>query len=150
LKNNITKLILIKTLNQKCPAKLDHLKLIRLVRSGEEANIQLALQLAEDSGNPPAFGQYLEDLQPLYELAFKGKELDAAGLAKLFQLTRLKIKKKKLTVLPESIGELHNLQELDCSANQLKELPGSIGQLHNLQELYRGGNQLKALPESLG
>jgi Leucine-rich repeat (LRR) protein len=100
-------------------------QLIRLVRSGEEANIKLALLLAKSLGNPAAFQQYLEGLLPLYHLAFKRKrkKWDATSLTKLFQLTELDIQHRYLTRLPESLGQLQNLQELDCEHNQLQALP---------------------------
>jgi len=126
-------------------------ELIRLVRSGEEVNIQLALLLAKSLGHPPAFRQYLDELLLLYQLVFKSqrKKLDAAALTKFFGLTQLHIANRKLTALPESIGQLHNLQRLNCSKNQLQSLPESIGQLQKLKSLYCNGNQLQALPESL-
>jgi len=93
--------------------------LIRLVRSGEEVNIELAFLLAEGLGNPPAFQQYLDGLLPLYQLAFENNsnEMDAPSLIKLFQLTQLDISGRKLTALPESLGALQNLEYLGCADN---------------------------------
>jgi hypothetical protein len=87
--------------------------LIRLVRSGEQTNIELALLLAEGLGNPPDFQQYLGGLLPLYQLAFKSKrkkKLDAVALTKLFQITYLEIQGSPINLLPDSLTQLHSLQ----------------------------------------
>jgi len=112
--------------------------LIRLVRSGEQTNIELAFLLAEGLGNPAPFEQYVEGLLPLYNLAFKKKcmKLGAVAVTELFQLTYLGTQKRKLTALPENLGELKNLQTLDCSYNQLQALPQSLGQLQKLQSKW--------------
>ncbi|HEY4423166.1 MAG TPA: COR domain-containing protein, partial [Pyrinomonadaceae bacterium] len=57
---------------------------------------------------------------------------------------------KKLTELPESLGQLTQLQMLDLTSNQLTALPESLGQLTQLQTLYLVSNQLTALPEWFG
>ena len=125
--------------------------LIRLVRSGEEVNIELAFLIAEGLGNPPAFQQYWEGLLPLYQLAFKSKrkKLDAAALTELFQLTELDISDRKLTALPESLGQLPNLEWLECSDNQLQALPKSLAQLPKLKRLDARGNPLNHIPLAL-
>ena len=46
-------------------------ELIRLVASREEDNIQRALRLAKGLNNPRPFQQYLKDLLPLDQIAFK-------------------------------------------------------------------------------
>ena len=95
-------------------------ELIRLVRSGEETNIQLALLLAEGLGNSVPFQQFLDGLLPLYQLAFKSQlqKLNAAAIARLFQLTCLEIRgRRTLITLPESLGELHRLESLTCYKN---------------------------------
>ena len=127
-------------------------QLIRLLQTGEQANIELALQLAEGLGNPAAFQAYLHDLLPLYQLAFKSKRqkpLDAPSMVKLFQLTKLEVRRRKLSILPENISQLINLQVLDCSDNQLPALPESIGQLQKLKVFNCSFNQLQTLPESI-
>jgi hypothetical protein len=131
-------------------------ELIQLLRSGEEDQIQQALRLAKSLGKPAAFQQYLEGLPSLYQFVFKSKrkKLDAAALAKLFQLrlqlTKLDIQQRGLTALPESLGELHHLQKLYCDNNQLQALPESLGVLQNLRKFDCSHNQLQTLPESLG
>ena len=56
---------------------------------------------------------------------------------------------KKLTELPESLGQLTQLQELSVSYNHLTTLPEWLGQLTQLQELNVSYNQLTTLPEWL-
>ena len=57
---------------------------------------------------------------------------------------------KKLTSLPENIGNLKYLQELDLGWNELIYLPESFGNLVKVQKLYLWGNKLTSLSESFG
>ena len=57
---------------------------------------------------------------------------------------------KKLSSLPENIGNLSNLQTLILSSNQLVSLPETIGQLMNLQKVDLSGNKCVSLPETIG
>lgn len=57
---------------------------------------------------------------------------------------------KKLTSLPESIGNLTNLQYLGIQNNQLTSLPKSLGSLTNLEHLSLKQNKLTSLPENIG
>ena len=128
-------------------------QLIRLLQTGERANIELALQLAEGLGNPATFQQYLYDLLPLYQLAFRSKKkknLDAPCLLGLFGLVELEVARCGLFALPKSIGQLQNLTVLDCNNNRLQSLPESIGVLQKLEVLWCDNNRLQALPESIG
>ena len=126
-------------------------QLIRLVRSGEEANIELAFLISKGLGNPAPFGQYLQDLLPLYKLAFesKRKKLDTAALAELFGLTEFAISERELTELPENLGQLQNLLELDCDYNQLQSLPESLAVLPKLKKLDARNNPLTHIPTAL-
>jgi Leucine-rich repeat (LRR) protein len=56
---------------------------------------------------------------------------------------------KKISKLPESIGNLVNLQYLHLHNNQLTALPESISKLVSLEYLYLHNNQLTTLPESI-
>ena len=56
---------------------------------------------------------------------------------------------KKISELPESIGNLKNLQALNLSDNQLQSLPDSIGNLKNLKKIYFRDNNLRMLPWSI-
>ncbi len=72
------------------------------------------------------------------------------SLGQLTQLQALDLTSNQLTALPESLGQLTQLQALFLSYNQLTALPESLGQLTQLQTLYLMGNQLTALPKSFG
>jgi leucine-rich repeat protein SHOC2 len=63
--------------------------------------------------------------------------------------TRLSLRDRQITTLPESIGNLHHLRELDLSNNRLTFLPESLANLTCLQKLDLSNNQLTALPNSL-
>src|SRR5215471_8836123 len=91
--------------------------------------------------------------------------MDVFGLSSIiaaatFAVTATKFTKKftkfllthgnKLTVLPDSVGNLTALTRLDLSDNQLTALPESVGNLTALTTLDLSDNQLTALPESVG
>ena len=56
----------------------------------------------------------------------------------------------KITVLPESFGQLSSLQSLDLGFTKITVLPESFGQLSSLQSLDLGFTKITALPESFG
>jgi len=64
--------------------------------------------------------------------------------------TSLSLDNRKLSTLPDCIGNLKNLEYLYLGYNQLTELPESIGELTKLNYLYLFENQLTSLPESIG
>jgi internalin A len=72
------------------------------------------------------------------------------SIGQLTQLQSFYLHGNQLTALPESVGRLTELKNLNVSHNQLTELPESIGQLTQLQRLDLSGNQLRALPECIG
>jgi len=55
-----------------------------------------------------------------------------------------------LRVLPDSIGDLHQLRALYVRDNRLQRLPDTLGRLTRLQHLYVNNNDLAALPEAVG
>lgn len=59
-------------------------------------------------------------------------------------LTSLDISCAKLSVVPDSIGELVNLTTLSFSSNELTDLPESIGKLKNLRELVLRNNKFSS------
>ena len=58
--------------------------------------------------------------------------------------------KKRIVVLPESVGDLTVDGGLYLDGNQLELLPESFGSLTVGGDLYLTGNQLESLPESFG
>jgi leucine-rich repeat protein SHOC2 len=85
-------------------------------------------------------------------LSFRRKEISVLpnSIGNLTNLTELKLNGNQLTSLPDSIGNLTNLTELNLDGNQLASLPDSIGNLTNLTRLCLGINQLTSLPDSIG
>jgi Leucine-rich repeat (LRR) protein len=65
-------------------------------------------------------------------------------------LKELNLSFKKLSSLPDSIGNFINLRELNLTWNQLSSLPDSISNLINLQILYLSCNHFSSLPDSIG
>ncbi len=63
-----------------------------------------------------------------------------------FSLTELGIYNTKITHLPDTIGELHNLTTLKLSNIGLTSLPDTIGNLSSLTLLYLPNNNLTSLP----
>ena len=84
------------------------------------------------------------------ELAFKKITKLPELIGQLVNLQKLLLYNNQITVLPESIDQLVNLQKLSLSDNQITVLPESIGQLVNLQRLWLNNNQITVLPESIG
>ena len=72
------------------------------------------------------------------------------SLGQLTQLQRLELYNNQLTALPESLGQLTQLQTLHLSRNQLTALPESLGQLTELQDLDFNDNNISSLPETIG
>ena len=57
---------------------------------------------------------------------------------------------KKLTELPENLGNLSRLQELYVNSNRLTQLPDSIVKLKMLSVLNANSNRITVLPENIG
>ena len=66
------------------------------------------------------------------------------------QVVQIGLYNKRLTSLPESIGNLTSLTRLNLNKNQLSSLPDTIGNLKLLTSLSLGDNKLTSLPESVG
>ena len=63
---------------------------------------------------------------------------------------RIRLDRRNLNRLPESIGNLADLRELSAEDNNIVELPESIGKLINLEIIQLENNQLTSLPQSIG
>jgi Leucine-rich repeat (LRR) protein len=68
----------------------------------------------------------------------------------LQELKEIKAQDKRITYIPEAIGNLSNLKELSFSYNKLTEIPEAIGNLSNLKELSFRYNQITEIPEAIG
>uniref|UniRef100_A0A0E0MNN0 NB-ARC domain-containing protein n=1 Tax=Oryza punctata TaxID=4537 RepID=A0A0E0MNN0_ORYPU len=75
-------------------------------------------------------------------------------IQRLSQLKYLRLNVRRITALPEQLGELHSLQTLDLRWTRIKKLPASIVQLKRLAcllvnnlELPEGIGSMKALRE---
>ncbi|MHA1370147.1 MAG: leucine-rich repeat domain-containing protein [Promethearchaeota archaeon] len=71
-------------------------------------------------------------------------------IGNLQSLTYLNLHGNLLTSIPQTIGNLKSLETLNLWNNQLKSLPETIGNLKSLKELDIRWSKLKALPESIG
>jgi leucine-rich repeat protein SHOC2 len=72
------------------------------------------------------------------------------SIGDLINLTGLDLRGNELTHLPDSIGKITNLIWLNLSDNELTHLPNSIGNLTNLTTLNLNTNRLTSLPDSIG
>ncbi|KAL6843075.1 hypothetical protein ACP4OV_026788 [Aristida adscensionis] len=59
-----------------------------------------------------------------------------AGVEKLIHLKYLRLRSRKITKLPEKIGELQHLQTLDVRGTNIKELQLTVTKLQRLTHLY--------------
>ena len=72
------------------------------------------------------------------------------SLGNLTALTSLNLAGNELSVLPDWLGSLTALTTLDLKYNKLSVLPDWLGSLTALTTLNLSGNDLSVLPESLG
>ncbi|EZH74613.1 hypothetical protein ATO12_12670 [Aquimarina atlantica] len=57
---------------------------------------------------------------------------------------------EKLSVLPNTIGNLVQLERLELYSNNISTIPSQIGDLENLENFYIEENKLTSLPETIG
>ncbi len=62
----------------------------------------------------------------------------------------LRLSYKKLSKIPDEVGELLQIEVLDISNNTLAVLPNFIGKLKKLKKLVANNNWIESLPENLG
>jgi len=84
------------------------------------------------------------------DLKFKRLTSLPESIGNLKSLKRLNLESNRFTSLPESIGNLKSLKKLNLEDNGLTSLPESIGNLEDLEELNLKENNLTSLPESIG
>lgn len=147
-------------------------KIVALIETGDQQNIQLAQLLCKGQGLPfqklfrDAWGELLlaceYDIGPKQlgwlmqvsvlslDLSFtvRGNALPR-GVEKLTNLRSLYIY-GKLTKLPETVRQLTNLVVLSFNSCGLTEIPAWIGELVELREICCNDNLLAELPESIG
>lgn len=68
-------------------------------------------------------------------------------IGRLFQLKYLRLSIRRITALPEQLGDLHHLETLDLRGTMVKKLPTSIVRLQWLACLFADGLEL---PEGVG
>lgn len=93
--------------------------------------------------NSPDAHYLIDTLGNEYRLATDLNQLDS-------NTTALDLRKRALSVLPDSVCKYTALKVLLLSNNKLKRLPDSIGALTNLHTLYLNDNQISSLPEGFG
>ena len=133
--------------------KTDKEKIIQLIKSPEQQNIELGLIIVESLGLLDEI--YQEEYEELYEFLRQYDSIQATTCKKIAIISILGLKKldlsyNKLSSLPESFGNLSNLRILYLNDNQLSSLPESFGNLSNLRIFGLHKNQLSSLPKSFG
>jgi len=127
------------------PSDVD--KIINLLKSGDESNIELAYALGEgqkinvDELVKSIYGEFL--LNVVEGDTIKDKLINLTNLMYLF------LDNNELTTLPEGISKLANLKYLDLDYNNLTTLPEWINNLTNLKGVYLNDNNLTTLPEGI-
>lgn len=97
-----------------------------------------------------AIEQALHHQKPYLDLSNMRLTILPETVGQLAQLRFLNLFGNQLTALPETIAQLTQLEQLHLGSNQLTALPEAIGQLTQLQQLYVNRNQLTSLPETIG
>ena len=86
-------------------------------------------------------------------------ELDLSGLGleelsreivNCTHLTRLDLRKNKITSIPEWFTQLPKLESLNLNNNQITSIPEVLGQLSNLESLHLACNPITYISEALG
>jgi len=137
-------------------------KLLSLLNSGEEGQINQAILLNESYG---LIDQEIGDLL-IPTVIMSGRyntqehwKQDGLGWELLEKypkhplwknLLKLDFQYFNLTSLPSSIGNLTNVYELLLRENNLTSLPKEIGNLRNLYNLSVSLNNLKSIPKEIG
>jgi len=140
---------------------------MRLINSGEEANVVLALQLiASGGGMHPDLADALgkvkisktvlettdEAFLPYTKKVTLAENKLTALPKKLFRclnLESLNIGRNEFSALPEAIGVWEKMRAFQCYANKLTTLPDSIAKWQDLTLMHLADNQMQSLPPAL-
>ena len=90
------------------------------------------------------------DGQILGKLGLKKLTMAPESIGNLTSLRLLFLRDHNLITIPESIGNLTSLRYLSFRSNRLETIPESIGNLKFLKILHLENNPLKSIPESIG
>ena len=122
------------------PSDVD--KIINLLKSGDESNIELAYALGEGQGIN--VDELVKSIYGILLTKSKGNTIKNK-LLNLSNLKGLDLSNNKLTTLTKGIT---NLKGLDLRNNKLTNLKG-IENLTNLKVLYLDNNKLTTLPKGI-
>ena len=114
--------------------------LVRLLDSGEEKNIKLALSIFESNAVNEEVLDKIKKVPTLILESIKGGHQNI-----LTQLRFIYLRRMRLKVISPHIKHLHNVIMLDLGYNQISELPPEIYALTSLKKLRLHHNQLKTL-----
>ena len=123
----------------------DEDKIINLLKTGNEINIEIAYGLGEGQGIN--IDELVKSIYGILLTKSKGKTIKDR-LLYLPNLKELWLNDYDLTSLPEGIENLTNLWGLYLQTNKLTSLKGTEN-LTNLKELYLNNNELTSLPEGI-
>ncbi len=121
----------------------------RLNRYMDEIVI-LEIECEDEEGMESFLPEFLLGYNQLFCLRLNTKlSLLPEWIGNMHQLKCLDLYGNKLSVLPRCIEKLQNLTMLDIGGNQMTELPEWIGNLTNLKTLRLGDNQIHQFPQSI-
>jgi Leucine-rich repeat (LRR) protein len=152
-------------LNFSCPIRIsaknnnlqmqdDILKIQALIHSGTEANIALALSLAEGLSLDATslLAPWLELrtwLLPAKRFRYKPLRHEAAlWLEELFQVKYISLYDLETDYLPEAIGDLP-LKSIDGRWSDIQKVPTSVAHLKEIKKLNLGVQKFEELPDWL-
>jgi hypothetical protein len=128
-----------------------HPKILHLLQSGTEANIDLALELLdnqEDPYDPMEFSALYHFLIFNTEDQILHTEWDLQ-LKSIFSIQELSMRHQGLSELPQKLGLMRQLRTLLLDCNNFEQFPEPIGQLIQLRRLDLNDNRITELPETI-
>lgn len=83
------------------------------------------------------------DTLPIFSLE------EALAVSDPLTVYKLSLKRKRLSILPQSLKQFKNLQYLDISKNRLERFPEVLLTLQNLQYLNIASNKMSTIPQQI-